>query len=379
MQFNRIHGLTPNDDDPIRQPRLGKIRNGVKLQKEKVGQGGKKYVVEYPTETEYFVLTDAPGVAEACGTDKPNEIRGCVFVSETLEEIFPQCYAAYGSDERCVCRGNGLIAERRALDSNGKNTGHFEERKCPCEWLEGDRPKCSIEGRLQIMIPEANMGGVYEMMVHGVTVLSRLNQDLRAMIAFCQRMFGRVALIPFTLVKTETRLRNPKTGKMVDHWLPMIRRDHSLEEVQRIRNGTVRLGNAELAFDAAVSTKALPYEPEDEPEADPDTGEIIETQAEPAPVEVEPEDDLDRALAGPDKPPDPNAPLGPADWKTLMDARRAANLDNDQLKVLTAEVMGLEVDQCDRKKMTREQFGRLLAKINYTVPAGDAEDDDTLF
>jgi hypothetical protein len=76
--------------------RLGVIRLGVK----KTAQNGK----EYPAETEYFVLTDAPDVAAAYG-EKPTELL-IYLPLPTVDEVFPAHHELWGAAGN-VCRGDG--------------------------------------------------------------------------------------------------------------------------------------------------------------------------------------------------------------------------------------------------------------------------------
>ncbi len=100
-------------------PRAGIIRLGFKTRSctkckyilqyketaEKCPRCGSALGNEFPTEAPFFVLDDAPGVAEALGTDRPAELE-VFFPFDDNNLVFPN-YMQFWQASSLVCRGDG--------------------------------------------------------------------------------------------------------------------------------------------------------------------------------------------------------------------------------------------------------------------------------
>lgn len=84
-------------------PRAGVIRLGYKVETGKKDKNGNPAF--RPVEADHFVLTDAPGVAEAVGTDKPTELK-VFFPFDDINLVFP-AYMQQWQASALVCRGDG--------------------------------------------------------------------------------------------------------------------------------------------------------------------------------------------------------------------------------------------------------------------------------
>lgn len=196
MNFTKIKG----DDKPqniVRLPRLGKIRLGIKKKSMKTGN-------EYPTETNYFVCPDE--VKEVFG-DKPTTLNIMIPV-EDQSKFLRQYYACYKSNQMIDCIGDGEQAERRANDN--------EIVECPspkdCEY--GEKRKCTARMDLMIVLPDVNMGGVYQISTGSINS----SIDVRSGLEMAKFIYGRTAWVPMQLSRVEKKIKDPSTGKMMTHW-----------------------------------------------------------------------------------------------------------------------------------------------------------------
>lgn len=81
-------------------------------------QGEEMVPIEFPVPSDHFVLTDAPGVAEAIGTDKPRELR-IWFPFNDIDQVFP-AYHQLWSASSLICRGDGERIEYAINPQSGK-------------------------------------------------------------------------------------------------------------------------------------------------------------------------------------------------------------------------------------------------------------------
>lgn len=238
-QFTRIKsGFSENR----RIPRLGRIRLGLK--KQKVRTDGS--MVEYPTETDYFVCP--PEVHEVYG-EKPVEID-IMLPNDDVSIVFPQSLAWFGTSKGLKCKGDGETAERL-----NEVTQAWELRTCPCEhYRNKDNPKgeCTENAILITILPKVSMGGTYQIRTgsyHSVV-------DLNSALDYIRALIGRISMVPLKLrrVARETH----KGGiKSIHHTLTLVL-DANIEGVNQLRNDTTRiLSSAQLQIEAPEEVNPL--------------------------------------------------------------------------------------------------------------------------
>lgn len=152
-------------EDNIRLPVIGKIRLGVR----KLSQSGH----EYPSETEYFVLDDAPDVAKIYG-DKPTSLE-VLFPVDDLNLVMPNYYKWYsggvkGKDGQVIggklnCYGTGEIAYH--LAKRDPITRIVPERECLAEkcpdWKGASgKQQCKAAMSLFVLLPRVSLLGLYQ-------------------------------------------------------------------------------------------------------------------------------------------------------------------------------------------------------------------------
>lgn len=247
--ITRVKGIS----ERRRLPRLGKIRLGIKVQSQK------KPGVTFPRETDYFVCEDAK-IRKIFG-EQPKELE-IMFPVNSLDVIFPQAYTMYGQTRGIKCKGDGETAVR--LD---EETGVWNERTCPCEYL--DQKKCSLRGHLQFMIPKVNMGGVYQLDTGSYNSTIDVNSGLD----YVSALVGRFSFVPLRL-KRVPRETHGDGGKQTHYTLHVVL-DATLEEISRIRSNPDKIfgrndeGDLTLALGlSATEQYALDAPADENPEFD---------------------------------------------------------------------------------------------------------------
>ncbi|MCK5237207.1 MAG: hypothetical protein KAR06_09495, partial [Deltaproteobacteria bacterium] len=214
-----------------RMPRLGKIRLGAKVKK-----GDKEYPIELP----FFLVPDEVAARYALGDtawDRAVELgvtRADVlrFVGDNghrlaekipvmlpmdnLSAVFPQAYKRYGSSRGVKCIGNGERAREMEYDDKGRPAGS-KEKDCPCNFLEAERPECKLNSTLNVMLPDVNVGGIYQISLgsYNSTV------DINSGIDYAKSLIGRAAMVPFELIRVPTITHG--SGKKETHFTLQLR------------------------------------------------------------------------------------------------------------------------------------------------------------
>lgn len=128
-----------------RLPRLGKLRVGEKA----ISAKG----TEYPKDLDYFVVPDE--VAAVYGPT-PREIVVMVPCVD-INKFFP-CELKYYGKDKLICHGDGEVAT-----CYNNQSGEWEERPClyhECPHYQAKN--CTEVGNLQVILPEVNVFGVYQ-------------------------------------------------------------------------------------------------------------------------------------------------------------------------------------------------------------------------
>jgi hypothetical protein len=232
-KFGTIKGLS----DRRRLPLLGKIRLGIKKQSSKG--------TTYPAETDYFVCP--PEVQKVYG-EKPKSINIMLPVAQR-HIIFPQAYRWYGTGRGLKCIGNGECANRFSDDKKA-----MTEIECPCEKLENG--ECKQRAFLMVMLPEVNMGGVYQVSTGAFNSIVDINSGLD----YVEALVGRVQMVPLKLLREPIETHND--GKKQTHYTLRLRFDGDVNFLNQLRENTKRI--------MLESEKiALPPPQDENPEADP--------------------------------------------------------------------------------------------------------------
>ena len=221
MKYSTIKG---SFSERRRIPLLGRIRLGLKHQKVRPD----KSVVEYPTETDYFVV---PPEVEAVVGPQPRELT-VMLPSEDVNTIFPQNLALFGS-AGLKCTGNMEEAERL-----NEQTGEWEKRSCPCEFLKTDEnPKghCTESGTLVVILPEVSMGGTYQIRTGSYHSVVDINSGLD----FVRALIGRISMVPLKLRRVARETHND--GKKQTHYTLSLTLDANIAGVNALRQDNKRV------------------------------------------------------------------------------------------------------------------------------------------
>jgi len=223
-KFDQGRYVTIPETKNIKLPIGGKIKLGIKTVNEKG--------VEHPLELSYFVC---PKEVKAIFGDEPTELT-VYFPRANREEVFPQAYEKYGSNNALLCKGDGEVSKTAQRLNLGN--GRWEDVKCPCEHYQVYDPKtkiggCSKVGHLYFMIPEVSIGTFYECSPHGTVSISELNSAFHLADITTG---GCWAMIPFRMRRVAKKLKIPGTAKMKTHWVITLEVMASPEEIRRVMN-----------------------------------------------------------------------------------------------------------------------------------------------
>ena len=209
--YTRIKGIS----DLRRLPRLGKIRLGVK--------GINPKGINYPIEKDYFVVPQE--VADVYGT-APKELD-VMFPVDDPEVVFPQRLIWFGQSKGAKCMGDGEKASRL------NDKGFWEERECPCELFKSKQ--CQQRAHLLVILPQVNMGGVYQIdcsSYHSIV-------DLNSGIDYISALVGRIAMVPLKLCRVPRETHG--SGRKEIHYPLQIRLDANLALLNLLRANTGKI------------------------------------------------------------------------------------------------------------------------------------------
>jgi len=226
-KFDKGRYTTIPETKNIKLPVGGKIRLGIKVKNE---QG-----IEHPLETKYFVCPEE--VKKVYG-EEPTKLI-VFFPRNNREEVFPQCYEKYGSNEALLCQGDGDVS-KTAQRLNLEN-GKWEEVKCPCEHYGPYDKKtkiggCVKAGYLKFMMPSVSIGTFYQCRVGGTVSIEECNSAFELA---NKTTGGFWAMIPFKMERVVKKLKIPGTAKMKDHWVVTLEIAASVEEIRRVSAGEI--------------------------------------------------------------------------------------------------------------------------------------------
>jgi len=174
---------------------VGKIKIGTKGSERTSKKGGKYRI---PTKLEYFSITTLERgkddilipdvqIMEKLGSE-PKQLD-IMLLYDDVDLNFQTCFAYY-SGKKCVCRGDGKLAERTLKD------GAIESVDCNpkiCPYYA--KNTCKISGILSCVLPSANqVGGVYKFRTHGYNSVSNILSGLKFLFGLTNGVLASVKL-----------------------------------------------------------------------------------------------------------------------------------------------------------------------------------------
>ena len=177
--------------DLVRLPRLGKIRLGMKVEKE----GSKSY----PKALDYF---NCPGEVQAIFGEKPKSLE-IMFPSDDPELFAPQYLKCYSRTQGLICIGDGETARRKVDKETGDIASHttaewgwYDKLICnPQECPEYMSKQCRRVMTLLFLLPDVDGLGVWQ--IDTTSFYSIVNTN--SMIKLLKNLAGRCSFIPLTL------------------------------------------------------------------------------------------------------------------------------------------------------------------------------------
>lgn len=261
----------------VRMPRLGKIRLGIKVERE-----GKP---SYPKATDYFVVPDE--VAAVFGKE-PKELE-IMFPCEDSELFAPQYLRCYSLSLGLVCIGDGEFARRKVDTTTGAMAGHESEnwvwkkdlicnpQDCP-EYIS---KRCKRVMNLLFLIPALPSGlGVFQ--IDTSSFFSILN--LNSIVKLLGNLAGRCSFIPLTMSLGKQEVTPPGIKKKTVNVL-QFRNDQSLTKIAQIG-----LKSAARVLLPEIDDEEVPSDLFPEEVLIPECAESV---SEEEPVKEEPEDFLE--------------------------------------------------------------------------------------
>lgn len=197
-----IKGIT-NHYRPTRQ---GKIHLGIK---KKTDKG-----VEYPSETDYFVLSDSD-LVDIYG-EKPEELHVSLSSARFdkdfdsyLEKVFPQYLKRYkgGSGGVLVCKGNGEVAD--CIDA--ESASWKEEIPCPCQHFESK--ECKRMGILRIRIREIPTFNIFQISTSSWNSIVNINSFIRDLLEHCAVYDIDPSTVKLILRRREQKIQRMDNGR----------------------------------------------------------------------------------------------------------------------------------------------------------------------
>ena len=217
-----------------RLPRVGKIRLGIKKNKDGV---------EYPAEVDYFILDpQTPSELENKRLkdifhhkygEQPKQIPVMLPVGD-IDIVFPQFYKRYGKTTMLQCKGDGVEAVcttdefTEGLEEIGKTDMGLPKVKClgpHCPYQKNRQ--CGRVGTLQVLLPELPGSGVWQITTGSYNSIVNINSCLD----YVKTVAGRFNMIPVILERREQLIQNE--GKARKHYIMHINLNVSLADLQK--------------------------------------------------------------------------------------------------------------------------------------------------
>lgn len=246
-----------------RLPVIGKIRLGTR----KTSQGGK----EYPSESEHFVLDDAPDVAAVYGKE-PKQLE-VMFPSDDLNIVIPHYYKWYSGGVKdkegniiggkLNCYGDGDVAHwlaKRDVATRVVPTRKCAAEQCP-DWRDGKGvQQCKAAMSVYVILPRVSLFGVYQIDTTSKSAI----QDFVNQMYLIKETWGTFRKQHFIVYRDPTMIGFvDKDGKEQrrEHHILRIRPDESFQQnhgvelqgrVQRLLQGSIVLPTEQQLIEAPM-------------------------------------------------------------------------------------------------------------------------------
>jgi len=242
-------------------PIIGIIRLGIRKESERG--------TEYPSNVSHFVLHDAPQVIDVYG-ESPTELD-ILFPSDDFDATVPTWLKWYGAgmkgkDGKVIggklkCVGNGPTSEgtpgtAKYYDKMNQTTGEVPVRpclgdKCP-DWNDGrGNRQCKPNMTVYVMLPKVSPFGVFAISTNSWNSIRSFYDQLQWIKNLNQ---GKIALIPFKLVKLEKKVRffDQKQGKEQEkvQWIMALKPNENKQEIAELSETLGKLHQARLSWSA---------------------------------------------------------------------------------------------------------------------------------
>lgn len=203
----------------------------------KTGNFGK----EFPKEAPHFVLSDAPGLAEALGTETPTELK-IFFPFDEIDQIFPAFMQNWISSS-LICRGDGEqilyaieLTTGKATIRDGHAIDNFQEGQrqykagqfMACPGLSRDLypkcEKCKPNAMLLVLMRDVPRLAYYQISTTSIHNIKNLTEQLNTVRQTIQDLTGspRLTGVPFILRRVKRNISTPggRDGKRqrVEKW-----------------------------------------------------------------------------------------------------------------------------------------------------------------
>lgn len=365
------------------------------------GEMGKQTTVE----AGHFILKDAPGVAEALGTDHPTELK-IYFPFDDIDRNFPT-YRTLFSASSMLCQGDGqhilhainqttgvttvkdgvcIVPFSERLADNKTVANHAPGDKMPCPALGepgiyAKCEKCANRGILLVMLQAVPRMAYFQISTGSIVNLQELPQQMLNIQELIYELTGKrkLAGIPFILRRVlrsmspikKDRQGNPQGRVRVDKYflqleiepeymLSLIRAQRRLVDPMAIYALTA--GQQPAGVEIVDSPNAITEPPQWEAgyteEGDFEEVEEIETNEPVQQPQPEPEPPAQPQTNGKKK----ERPLTPAD---LYDGLHRRTQDDDGKKATQAQV-GLVASKLEEAfAPDKEAKGKRLTVLHY--------------
>lgn len=245
-----------------RFPVIGKIRLGIR----KKTESGK----EYPAETEYFVLDDAPDVAKVYG-EKPKSLE-VMFPSDDLNLVIPHFYKWYSGGVKnkdgdvvggkLNCYGDGDVAHY--LAKRDPVTRVVPTRKCDgkacVDWMKGGQQQCKAAMSVFMLLPRVSLLGLYQIDTTSVAAIQNFVNQMYLL----KETWGTFKKGHFIIYRDPTMMSfADKDGKEQrrEHYILRVRPDENFqtqygnELQQRVTNlisGSIHMPSEQVLIEATM-------------------------------------------------------------------------------------------------------------------------------
>jgi len=190
--------------------RLGKIRLGEKT----ISAGSGR---EHPKDLQHFLV---PPEVEAVTGPNPTTLK-VMLPSADWEQVCPTAlekWVKWGEDRRLMCKGDGqLVIKRRDENMNwldGDDDLPCAYKACP-EYLAGN---CTEVGRLNVILPDVNLLGVYTIDTGSFYGLNQVYAAFASAVMLLENLVGNPELITraeciLAREMTSLEYQDPKSGQ----------------------------------------------------------------------------------------------------------------------------------------------------------------------